>query len=371
MEGREVLPVSRQEEEEEEEVAVLAVIALAVAAWLQQRRRWAARRKRYRTPYEYNLSSFSLELMPPGKARFWLRFTPGQIRQLVPLLGLDGVPYRRRYKADGELALCIVAARLSFPGRWCHLSDLFGRSSSWLSTVFNDTVLFLAARFGPLLWWHPQLTYSRLLVFAEAVNNLCGVDGIWGFVDGTFRGHRRPQDYEAQRSVYSGHKKAHGIKYQAVVTPDGLVSSLTGPWMGPVNDWAMWQRSGIESAIREVLKDHEPLYLFGDPAYRASFGVACPFEDPRGRGFLPDNKAAFNTALSSVRIAVEQAFGRTQVLWTYTAFSKGLTAGQQPIAAHFFIAVLLSNCYTCFYGSPAGNRFLVPPLSIEAYLRLQ
>jgi hypothetical protein len=163
MEEGEVLPVCRQhdddeeeEEEEEEEVAVLAVIALVVAAWLQQRRRSRrARKRRYRPPYEYVLSSFSLELMPPGRAWVWLWFTPEQIRQLVSLLGLDGVAYCCRYKADAELALCIVAARLSFPGRWHHLSDLFGRSSSWLSTVFNDIVLFLAACFGPLLWWHP------------------------------------------------------------------------------------------------------------------------------------------------------------------------------------------------------------------------
>jgi nuclease HARBI1 len=102
--------------------------------------------------------------------------------------------------------------------------------------------------------------------------------------------------------------------------------------------------------------------------YKASFGIVCPFEDPRSRAFLPPDKAAFNTALSSVRIAVEQAFGCTQVLWTYTAFSKGLTAGRQPLAAYFLVAVLLTNCYTCFCSSPAGSRFLVPPLSIEAYL---
>jgi hypothetical protein len=78
-------------DEEEEEVAVLAVTALAVAAWLQNRRRRRAARKRYRPPYEYAFSSFSLELMPPGRAWFWLWFTPEQIRQLVPLLGLNDV----------------------------------------------------------------------------------------------------------------------------------------------------------------------------------------------------------------------------------------------------------------------------------------
>jgi nuclease HARBI1 len=119
------------------------------------------------------------------------------------------------------------------------------------------------------------------------------------------------------------------------------------------------------------MEDHETLYIYGDPAYHHSFGVAAPFIDPRGRRWLSKDKKRFNKALSSVRIAVEQSFGRTQVLWTYTAFNKGLTAGWQPVAAHFFVAVLLTNCHTCLRGSSsAGRRFLVPPPSVEAYLRL-
>lgn len=67
---------------------------------------------------------------------------------------------------------------------------------------------------------------------------------------------------------------------------------------------------------------------------------------------------------------MEQAFGRAQHLWTYTAFAKGLTAGLQPLAAQFFVAVLLTNCHTCLNGSPAGNRFFVPPPTLEEYLKL-
>jgi len=90
--------------------------------------------------------------------------------------------------------------------------------------------------------------------------------------------------------------------------------------MGPVNDWTMWQRSGVESAVREVIGSCKALYLFGDPAYRASYGVACPFEDPCGRGFLPDDKAAFNAAcrrsglLLSKPLAIYRSLGLIQPL---------------------------------------------------------
>jgi hypothetical protein len=153
MEGGEVLPVCRQQGLDDEDI-VLAVTAAAVAAtgwWQRRRKSWAAKKRRYRTLYKYVLSSFSLELMPLGRARVWLRFSLEQIRQLVGLLELDSMAFRRCCKADSELALCLVAAWLSFPGRWHQLSDLFGKFPTWLSTVFNNTVLFLVACFGLLL----------------------------------------------------------------------------------------------------------------------------------------------------------------------------------------------------------------------------
>lgn len=98
------------------------------------------------------------------------------------------------------------------------------------------------------------------------------------------------------------------------------------------------------------------------------YSIACPFEHPQGRRFLSKQKQAFNQALASVRIAVEQAFGDIHVQWTYTAFSKGLTARKQPIAAYFAVAVLLENCLICIRGRK--TRFLVLPPEIEVYLGL-
>ena len=89
-------------------------------------------------------------------------------------------------------------------------------------------------------------------VFSKAIERQGGTGGVWGFVDGTFRGHCRPEGQDAQELVYSGYKRLHGIQYQAITTPDCLISSLTGPYPGCTNDWAMWKRSGCENAIRTV-----------------------------------------------------------------------------------------------------------------------
>jgi len=314
--------------------------------------------------------------MDPTRIQHHFRLSKEEIRRLVPLLGLEGVEWRAgrggMRGVDPEKALCVLLARLSFPGRWSVCVDIFGRSRGWLSTVFNDTCLFLARRFDSLLEWHPQLRYRRMEAMAAAVKGQGGGDCIWGFVDGTFRGFCRPTGQEDQQYVYSGHKKAHGLQWQAIVTPDGLISSLIGPYRGAENDWEMWKDSGCEDRLRGVMAE-EPgspiLYVYGDPAYHEAYGVLCPWKDRRGRRWLAPEMRAFNRRLSSVRIAVENAFGQVQQSWTYTAYSKALKMKWQPLGTYFLVAALLTNCLTCLRGNSISSRFGLPPPSVEVYLQ--
>ena len=49
----------------------------------------------------------------------------------------------------------------------------------------------------------------------------------WGFVDGIVRTVFRPTNN--QRALFNGHKRIHAIKFQSVVTPNGLIANLYGP----------------------------------------------------------------------------------------------------------------------------------------------
>jgi len=44
---------------------------------------------------------------------------------------------------------------------------------------------------------------------------------------------------ENQELYYSGYQKCHAVKYQAVLTPDGLISHLGGPYTGRESDWTI------------------------------------------------------------------------------------------------------------------------------------
>lgn len=117
------------------------------------------------------------------------------------------------------------------------------------------------------------------------------------------------------------------------------------------------------------MEGRDILRIYGDLAYRAAYGTACPWRHHQGQRLLPAEERAWNKSLSSSRIAVEQAFGSVQSLWTYTAFGKALRAGYQPVGAYFPVAVLLTNCYVCLRRTSAsGSRFEVPPPTVEAYL---
>jgi hypothetical protein len=177
-----------------------AALAVAfVVLWYHRRQRQAQHQgtTTWRAPYEYVQHSFSLELMPPGRACLWLQFTPEEIHRLVPLLNLEDIPFCNRYNPDPVTAFCMVCARLTYPNRWEPLVDLFGRSKSWLSTVFNDTVLYIVGRYREVLLWCPQLTYERLQLYKATIHCINGVRRVWGFIDSTFCGYCRPTGMEA------------------------------------------------------------------------------------------------------------------------------------------------------------------------------
>jgi hypothetical protein len=146
---------------------VLLVLA-AAAAWMAlEHRRCHQQRQEQRQQLlpsvVYERRVFTLSALPQGNAVRLFRFMEQELLQLLPLLHFEDEHWRTALAPTPEAALCLVYARLAYLSCWLSLCNVFGRSEAWLSTMFNDAMLFLAARFGPLLWWHHQLTYSRLV----------------------------------------------------------------------------------------------------------------------------------------------------------------------------------------------------------------
>lgn len=192
---------------------------------------------------------------------------------------------------------------------------------------------------------------------------------VWGFVDGTFQGFARPILKEQERNYYSGYYGRSGLKYQAIVTPDGLVQSLTPPARGTANDWTIWTNSGVPGRLRTIMNGHPILFLYGDPAYRNQYGIWAAYTSPLGHHGLTAHQQRFNGLLSRARITVENAFGKIQNWFTRNAFATAIQPNKTHPAAFYHTACLLSNLLTCFRGRDAISvRWLCKPPDVWEYL---
>ena len=94
------------------------------------------------------------------------------------------------------------------------------------------------------------------------------------------------------------------------MTPDGLLSSVAGPIASRHNDWSIWKGSTAKQKVEAMNNGLEEwLYLFGDAAYYNRNGVLRPHTSHRGAAALTTVEKAENAILSTLRIAIEHAFG--------------------------------------------------------------
>jgi hypothetical protein len=204
---------------------------------------------------------------------------------------------------------------------------------------------------------NPQLFSDRWPLLADLVRQKSNgaVHGVWGFIDGTLRKTCRPSQF--QRLAYSGHKRCHGIKFQSVVTPDGLIAMMFGPIPGSRHDSFMLGQSNLVQQLREVVPlNHEgiPMYqLYGDPAYPQSGVLFGGFRNARP-GTI---EAAWNTEMSKVRESVEWLFKEIIVQWSFLDYRPSMKIFLSPIGKYYIIGAFLTNLRCCCYGSQTSNYF--------------
>ena len=347
------------------------VYLLLLARMARRRRKWMIqeglfRMRPYITPLPVLAPRFDFNRLPDHLVKRWFRFSREEINLLVEFFDLEGCQIRYRYKVPAIEMLCIVCLRLSYPQRLFQMSEVFGRSKNALSVIFNDVLIYLSKRYRNTVKWSQHLTFQRLQTYAQTIGDFQGIEGgfVCGFVDGTFKPFCRPE--EDQRLFYSGYKHLHGMKYQVVSFPDGL-AMVDGPYEGTMNDLTMARTSSVEDEMARIhigIDDEQRLFLYGDSAYMTLNWVFGPYLGAA----LTEGQREFNRELSSIRISVEQIIGRTQSLWSGTAFKIGLKSGLMPVAAFFEVSALLTNCHTCLHGNLISSRFSLAPPSLQEYL---
>ncbi|KAF7328087.1 DDE Tnp4 domain-containing protein [Mycena kentingensis (nom. inval.)] len=290
--------------------------------------------------------------------------------------------YHFRFYAD-EIA--DLAATLQIPERFVTgngsnfsrieaLGLLLARFRGAISEVVNELAMFLDTEWGHLLNFDTEgvLSPESLQEYGDALQS-SGVpsDAIWGFIDCTIRCISRPSRF--QRQAYSGHKKKHALKYQAVKAPNGLIAHLYGPIEGRRNDNALLHESQLENlhyqhALRPGVDAQTPLeeryyQVFGDPAY----GVRPWLLSGYPRLDLTPEQHRWNVLMAKQRIEVEHGFADVVRLWPFMNAWWKHRIWSSPVGCYYRVAILLTNASNCLRPNQTSQHFACMPPVLEEY----
>ncbi|XP_055331221.1 uncharacterized protein LOC129583449 [Paramacrobiotus metropolitanus] len=192
-------------------------------------------------------------------------------------------------------------------------------------------------------------------MFAGAIAAKGGIlRGCFGFIDGTARPISRPKHY--QRQCFSGHKRHHCSKWQAVLLPNGMIGSLYGGHRGSMHDSTLLTSSKVLDALQQKFTTFvgpDGFCISGDSGYGRAELVKKPFSKVE---VLNDRrKKALNKAMSRVREPVEWGF-------------KEMRMYVNPINKLYRVAVILISCHHCLHHNQASQYFDLEPPSLEEYL---
>ena len=168
--------------------------------------------------------------------------------------------------------------RLAYPIQYYYYTKNIGRSILWISKVFNGSIERIYGDQKDLIHWRPQLNnYNELYRYSRHLGEAgWGKGRVQGAIDGTFFGFCRLADSVYQLQTYSGYYKENGLKYQSITTLDGLISYASKPFLAPLNDQDIYSESGVAKKLRIIFTGYQPLFLFGDNAYRELYGCIPP-----------------------------------------------------------------------------------------------
>ena len=317
-------------------------------------------------PY-YKFERFDIDAWDESECRTELRFGKQDLDLLRRNLQIpDEIVCSQRSVCDGMEAMCILLKRLAYPCRYTDMVPRFGRNPTELCLIFNEVLDFIYTSHRHRLQnWdrNPFLQPDQLHRYADAIHQQgAPLDNCFGFVDGTVRGIARPK-YN-QRVMYNGYKRVHSIKFQSVVTPNGLIANLAGPFEGKRHDSTMLHESGLLTDLRRVaFYNGDPLCLYGDPAYPLGVHLQAPF---RGNNITPQ-MALYNKAMSEVRIAVEMLFGNISNYFKFIDFKRQMKVNLSPVGKMYVVCALLENAQTCFYGNQVSEIFGIDPPLLNDY----
>lgn len=168
-------------------------------------------------------------------------------------------------------------------------------------------------------------------------------------IDATEQRIQRPKGQAAQKPYYSGKKKAHTLKTQVQIAPDGGIQGVSDSVPGSVHDLTLLRQQGTLERLDAgaALFDRGYQGVQKDAPERRLYH---PFRASRGHPLTPEQKA-WNQLLSHYRIRVEHTLGQVKI---YEVLSQVYRHRREGYNRVFCIVAALTNRRLGF-GFPQGS----------------
>ena len=281
----------------------------------------------------------------------------------------DSMVVGHRKRASGKTAMLVLLARLRQGQSLESLGLILHMNPKRVSEICTTMVAWTFHNWGHKPTQLYQLK-DRMPRYAAAIRGTTGIQGleVMGFIDCTVRGVRRP--LYGQEAIYSGHKKTHGMKYQALGLPDGLLAAVTGPRSARRHDSRVLVESTLEDEIRRLQRNTGVDYIaYADAAYSNTDVIMAGFD--RVQRAADEDKEWLTKTMNADRTSVEWLFGIVCNKFRWVDYKDGNKIGKTAVGCYYIVAILLTNCITCLRG---GNqhyaRFECPPPTLHEYLNM-
>ena len=126
---------------------------------------------------------------------------------------------------------------------------------------------------------HSGLNYLPFSLFGFIDCSIFQINRPYAGPNGDFVGSpRRPEHHDAQRAVYTGYKKFHGIKIETVHLPNGISTVFVPVFSRPHDVNGVLQMSGLDRFLHVIQQGANHIYsLLGDGVYNQA-GLLCKFK---------------------------------------------------------------------------------------------
>ena len=162
-----------------------------------------------------------------------------------------------------------------------------------------------------------MLAPQQLQLYADPIHdNGAPLDSCFGFVYATVYQIARPKN---NQQVYNGHERVHGLKFQNIALPNGIIGNLVGPYEGWRHDSFMLAESGLLPTYNNMLGLGTIRWVF----MRILHTLLVFIYKHQFRGAnLTDEQKCYSKAMSSVRVSVEWLFGLVKNYFKFIDFKQ-------------------------------------------------